>query len=65
MKAAQDASKELQNARREALQKQKEEKRKLMDEADAKLTADAINRRLEKERSRQKKSKPPKKMLWD
>ncbi|KAM0939968.1 putative PAT complex subunit CCDC47 protein [Dioscorea sansibarensis] len=65
LKAAHEACKELQNTKREALRKQKEEKRKLMDEAEAnKLSADAINRRLEKEGARQlKKSKPPKKIL--
>ncbi|KAH7681005.1 Formin homology 2 domain (FH2 domain)-containing protein [Dioscorea alata] len=62
LKAAQDTSKELQNARQEALQKQNEERRKFMEEADAKFSTDAINRRQEKKHTCSKKSKPPKKL---
>ncbi|KAJ0976904.1 hypothetical protein J5N97_012378 [Dioscorea zingiberensis] len=63
-KAAQEAYKELQNARREALQKRKEEKRRFIDEAEAKFTVEAISKREEKERVRQsKKSKPRIKMM--
>lgn len=63
-KAAQEAFKELQNARQEALQRKKAEKKKLMEEADAKLSAEALRKKEEKERARQmKKSGPKVKML--
>ncbi|KAG1328044.1 hypothetical protein COCNU_01G019780 [Cocos nucifera] len=63
-KAAQEAFKELQNVRQEALQKRKAEKKKLMAEAEAKLSAEAVRKKEEKERARQmKKSMPKIKML--
>lgn len=62
-KAAQEAYKEFQNARQEALQRKKAERKKLMEEAEAKLSAEAIRKRESKERSRQmKKSMPRVKM---
>ncbi|PON83929.1 hypothetical protein TorRG33x02_202230 [Trema orientale] len=62
-KAAQEAYKELQNARQEALQRKKAEKKKLIEEAEAKLSAEAIRKKEAKERSRQaKKSMPRVKM---
>ncbi|XP_042486959.1 uncharacterized protein At5g49945-like [Macadamia integrifolia] len=51
-KAAQEAYKELLNARQEALQKRKAEKRKLMEEAEAKLSAEALRKKEAKERAR-------------
>lgn len=63
-KAAQEAFRELQSARQEALQRKKAEKKKLMEEADAKLSAEALRKKEEKERARQmKKSGPKVKML--
>uniref|UniRef100_A0A804QPE8 DUF1682 family protein n=1 Tax=Zea mays TaxID=4577 RepID=A0A804QPE8_MAIZE len=63
-KAAQEAFRELQSARQEALQRKKAEKKKLMEETDAKLSAEALRRKDEKERARQlKKSGPKVKML--
>ncbi|KAJ0967886.1 hypothetical protein J5N97_024803 [Dioscorea zingiberensis] len=63
-KAAQEAYTKLQNERREALQKPKEEKRRFIDEAVAKFTVEAIRKREEKELVRQsKKSKPRIKMM--
>ncbi|PON48781.1 hypothetical protein PanWU01x14_234840 [Parasponia andersonii] len=62
-KAAQEAYKELQNARQEALQRKKAERKKLIEEAEAKLSAEAIQKKEAKERSRQaKKSMPRVKM---
>ncbi|KAF8404209.1 hypothetical protein HHK36_009092 [Tetracentron sinense] len=61
-KAAQEAYKELLNARQEALQKRKADRKKMM-EAEAKLSAEVIRKKEEKERSRQmKKGKPKVKM---
>ncbi|CAL4893726.1 unnamed protein product [Urochloa decumbens] len=63
-KAAQEAFRELQSARQEALQRKKAEKKKLMEEADAKLSAEALRKKEEKERARQMKRSGPKvKML--
>jgi septal ring factor EnvC (AmiA/AmiB activator) len=63
-KAAQEAFRELQSARQEALQRKKAEKKKLLEEVDAKLSAEALRRKEEKERARQmKKSGPKVKML--
>ncbi|RRT47007.1 hypothetical protein B296_00012574, partial [Ensete ventricosum] len=63
-KAAQEAYKELQNARQEALQKKKAEKKKLMEEVEAKLSAEALRKKEDKERARQlKKGGPRLKML--
>ncbi|OWM79340.1 uncharacterized protein At5g49945 [Punica granatum] len=62
-KAAQEAHKELQNARQEALQKRKLERKKMMEEAEAKLGAEALRKKEAKERARQmKKSMPRMKM---
>ncbi|GMH14998.1 hypothetical protein Nepgr_016839 [Nepenthes gracilis] len=49
VKAAQEAYKELQNARQEALQKKKADRKK-MEAAEAKLSADAIRKKDAKER---------------
>ncbi|KAL5567341.1 hypothetical protein UlMin_030505 [Ulmus minor] len=59
-KAAQEAYRELHNARQEALQKKKAEKKKLMEEAEAKLSAEAIRKKEAKERARQMKKSMPK-----
>lgn len=62
-KAAQEAYKELQSARQEALQKRKAERRKMMEEAEAKLSAEALRKKEVKERTRQlKKAMPRMKM---
>lgn len=63
MKLAQEAHKEQQNARQETLQRKKAERKKLMEEAEAKLGAEAVKRKEAKERARQmKKSMPRVKM---
>lgn len=59
-KATQEAYKELQNARQEALQLKKAEKKKLLEEAAAKLSAEALRKREAKERARQMKKAMPK-----
>ncbi|GFY89375.1 hypothetical protein Acr_06g0013150 [Actinidia rufa] len=59
-KAAQEAYKELQNARQEALQKKKADRRKLIEEAEAKLSAEAIRKKEAKDRARQMKKAGPK-----
>lgn len=59
-KAAQEAYKELQLARQEALQKKKSDKKKIVEEAEAKLTAEAVRKKEEKERARQMKKAMPK-----
>ncbi|PRQ19753.1 hypothetical protein RchiOBHm_Chr7g0220701 [Rosa chinensis] len=59
-KAAQEAYKELQNARQEALQRKKAERKKLMEEAEAKLSAESIRKKEAKERARQMKKAMPK-----
>ncbi|CAN0880650.1 Uncharacterized protein At5g49945 [Linum grandiflorum] len=56
-KAAQEAFKELQNARQEALLRKKAEKK---EEAEAKLSAEAIRRKEAKDRARQTKRAMPK-----
>ncbi|MQL72768.1 hypothetical protein Taro_005102 [Colocasia esculenta] len=62
-KAAQEAYRELQNARQEALLRKKAEKKKQM-EPDTKLSAEAIRKKEEKDRTRQmKKGMPRMKML--
>ncbi|GAV86515.1 DUF1682 domain-containing protein [Cephalotus follicularis] len=58
-KAAQEAYKELQNARQEASQRKKADRKKI-EEADAKLSAEAIRKREAKERARQMKKAMPK-----
>ncbi|KAE8726025.1 hypothetical protein F3Y22_tig00007895pilonHSYRG00059 [Hibiscus syriacus] len=62
VKAAQEAYKELQNARQEALQRKKAEKKKMLEEAEAeaKLSAEAVRKREAKERARQMKKAVPK-----
>ncbi|KAL0922776.1 hypothetical protein M5K25_006793 [Dendrobium thyrsiflorum] len=63
-KAAQEAFREMQGLRQETLQKKKAEKKKIVEEAEAKLSAEAIRKKEEKERSRQMKKLMPKvKML--
>ncbi|KAJ4833077.1 hypothetical protein Tsubulata_001052 [Turnera subulata] len=59
-KAAQEAYKQLQGMRHEALQRKKAEKKKMMEEAEAKLSAEAIRKKEAKERSRQMKKAMPK-----
>ncbi|KAL6964439.1 hypothetical protein U1Q18_035493 [Sarracenia purpurea var. burkii] len=59
-KAAQEVYKEFQNARQEALQKKKAERRKLMEEAEAKLSAEVIHKKEAKDRARQMKKAAPK-----
>ena len=56
-KAAQEAFKELQNARQEALLRKKAERK---EEAESKLSAEAIRRKQEKDRARQTKKAMPK-----
>ncbi|GLT97036.1 hypothetical protein SLE2022_146230 [Rubroshorea leprosula] len=60
LKAAQEAYKELQSARQEALQKKKAERKKMLDESEAKLSAEAIRKKESKERARQLKKAMPK-----
>lgn len=63
-KAAQEAFRELQGVRQETLLRKKAEKKKLMEEAEAKLSAEVLRKKEEKERSRQMKKGAPKvKML--
>ncbi|KAJ7968006.1 DUF1682 family protein [Quillaja saponaria] len=60
LKAAQEAQKELQNARQESLQRRKADRKKMVEEAEAKLSAEAIRKREAKERARQMKKSMPK-----
>ncbi|KAF6984859.1 hypothetical protein CFC21_002806 [Triticum aestivum] len=63
-KAAQEAFRELQGVRQETLLRKKAEKKKLMEEAEAKLSAEVLRKKEEKERNRQMKKGAPKvKML--
>ncbi|XP_076956336.1 uncharacterized protein LOC143631451 [Bidens hawaiensis] len=48
-KVAQEVYKELQNERQEALQRKKAERRKVMEEAQSKLTAEALRKKEAKE----------------
>lgn len=59
-KAAQEAQKELRNAQQEVMQRRKAERKKMMEEAEAKLGAEAIRKREAKERARQMKKAMPK-----
>ncbi|KAK3028243.1 hypothetical protein RJ639_037577 [Escallonia herrerae] len=59
-KVAQEVYKELQNVRQEALQKKKADRKKIMEEAEAKLNAEAIRKKEAKERARQLKKAMPK-----
>ncbi|OVA01522.1 Protein of unknown function DUF1682 [Macleaya cordata] len=60
VKAAREVYKELQNARQEALQKKKAEKRKMMEEIEAKLGAEALRKKEAKDRAKQMKKVMPK-----
>ncbi|KAK9286177.1 hypothetical protein L1049_014560 [Liquidambar formosana] len=60
VKAAQEAYKEYQNARQEALQRKKAERKKIMEETEAKLSAEALRKKEAKERARQVKKAMPK-----
>lgn len=60
MKVAQEVYKELQYARQEELQKKKAEKKKMVEEAEAKLSAEAIRKREAKDRAKQMKKVMPK-----
>lgn len=59
-KVAQEMYKELHNARQEALQRKKAERKKMMEEAEAKLNAEALRKKEAKERARQMKKAMPK-----
>ncbi|XWS62423.1 hypothetical protein CRYUN_Cryun06bG0009400 [Craigia yunnanensis] len=59
VKAAQEAYKEYQNARQEALQKKKAERKKMLEETEAKLSAEAIRKKEAKDRARQMKKAMP------
>lgn len=58
-KVAQEAFKESQTARQEALQRKKQDRRKALESADSKLSVEAIRKREEKERLRQMKKAMP------
>lgn len=60
LKVAQEAYRELQNVRQEALQRKKAERKKVLEEAEAKLSAEVIRKKEAKERSRQMKKSMPK-----
>ncbi|KAK9135160.1 hypothetical protein Syun_014490 [Stephania yunnanensis] len=60
LKVAQEAYKELQSVRQEVLQKKKAERRKMAEEAEAKLSAEAIRKKEAKEHARQMKKAAPK-----
>lgn len=63
-KVAQEIYRELQNVRQEALQKKKAEKKKQLEEAETKLSAESVRKKEEKDRARQlKKSMPRVKMM--
>ncbi|KAL2491109.1 Protein of unknown function (DUF1682) [Abeliophyllum distichum] len=55
LKVAQEIYKEIQNARQEALQQKKAEQRKKLEEAQSKLSAEALRKKEAKERARQMK----------
>ncbi|KAI3755188.1 hypothetical protein L1987_54983 [Smallanthus sonchifolius] len=59
-KLAQEVYKELQYARQEAIQRKKSEKKKMMEEAESKLNAEALRKKEAKERARQLKKAMPK-----
>ena len=58
-KAAVEAQKELRNAQQEAMQRRKAERKKMVEEAEAKLSAEAIRKKEAKERARQMKKAMP------
>lgn len=59
-KVAQEIYKEFQNVRQEVLQKKKAERRKVVEEAEAKLRVEAIRKKEAKERARHAKKAMPK-----
>lgn len=59
-KAAQEVYKELQGIRQEAIQRKKAERKKMLEEAEAKLSAEAIRKKEAKDRARQMKKAIPK-----
>ncbi|KAI3805149.1 hypothetical protein L1987_27252 [Smallanthus sonchifolius] len=59
-KLAQEVYKELQYARQEAIQRKKSEKKKMMEDAESKLNAEALRKKEAKERARQLKKAMPK-----
>ncbi|KAL3651540.1 hypothetical protein CASFOL_004542 [Castilleja foliolosa] len=59
-KVAQEIYKEFQYARQDALQKKKADQRKKLEEAEMKLSAEALRKREAKERARQMKKAMPK-----
>ncbi|GFQ04523.1 uncharacterized protein at5g49945 [Phtheirospermum japonicum] len=59
-KVAQEIYRELQYARQDALQKKKADQRKKLEEAEMKLSAEALRKREAKERARQMKKAMPK-----
>ncbi|VVA92537.1 unnamed protein product [Arabis nemorensis] len=59
-KAAHEAYKELENVRQEALLRKKAERKKILEEAEAKLSAEALRKKEAKERARQMKKSMPK-----
>ncbi|KAF1001620.1 uncharacterized protein At5g49945-like [Apium graveolens] len=59
-KLAQEVYRELQYARQEELQRKKADRRKIMEEAEAKLNAEALRKKEAKERARQLKKSMPK-----
>ncbi|XP_059653556.1 uncharacterized protein At5g49945-like [Cornus florida] len=60
LKIAQELHKEYQRDRQEAMQKRKAERRKMVEEAEAKLSAESIRKKEAKERARQMKKSMPK-----
>lgn len=59
-KLAQEVYRELQYARQEELQRKKADRKKIMEEAEAKLNAEALRKKEAKERARQLKKSMPK-----
>lgn len=62
-KVAQELQKELHNIRQEAIQRRKAEKKKMMEETEAKLSAEALRKKEAKERARQMKKSMPRMKL--
>jgi len=58
-KVAQEVQKELRNIQQEAMQRRKAERKKMMEEAEAKLGAEAIRKKEAKDRARQMKKAMP------
>ncbi|KAL2964378.1 hypothetical protein AAZX31_16G003100 [Glycine max] len=58
-KAALEAQKELRNAQQEAMQRRKAERKKMVEEAEAKLSAESVRKKEAKERARQMKKAMP------